>query len=1254
MAGAFVANRGSGNVDSTFSLTWTFATTGAVAAGSKILVQIANENNSAVSMSGGGLTWHKDAEIVAVSVGTKMWITFFSADAPAGLASGTTLTVVDSGTLNNDVFAKRRWSIIEASGLATGAPASTKAATGTGTTNAPVTAATSDSAGVGDFAVGGVAWPNNAVAADWTADTGYTKDVTLTGSSRGLWTQWHVVSGAGAITGHATTTLTPAAWAMALVFYPQLVTSTLYTVTMSETLTITESVGVLARTVVMTDSVSISDSIAAHVTRRTVGMSETLAISDSLVASHAKVRAMTETITISDSLTGLGTRGMSDSAYAVGGPGVVVPRFRGKVGETLTVGAAATVSVTLTTAPVGNALMLVVAMGAAGSGTGVVTSILDSHGHEYVGSMLPNGLDTATSMNLGSTENWIVLNPVQPLGIGDTILVTLDGSMSNPCAEVYDFSSTGAALGAPVETQRIYNRRLMSGRGVTAPVGDFYSTGPVPAGELVLAVSNRAGGTGETASWSAPWHEIDTFTTPDADVSVAYMVTTTNEDPQPTALWTGAPTNVNIYWQAYAAYDARRGINDSIIVHPALARVSMVDNAFSGVSAIAAGPLGSLGNATAAGPAASFTITLAESQSGDTLMVVWNGAGIVAATASFADSRNGAYGAAATGTLGNVSGADMAVSGAFGTYAGLRMLRPTIPLQAGDTITITFTGGTGSDLTGEVYDWAGLVEVDARTITGQFGFGTSFAIPAPPTATLYDDEIAIVLTAYHNPAGSLVGFSNGFATLIDRGGGDSRIGVGWKREPVIGSTGTSTANYAPGNWIAGAIITYRTHPTFLGISDSIIAIASGAPIPPPPPIPAGVVGRRRLPTARWRIILFDRDGNTIGYVKTPVQPKMTFTLNGIDSVTFGVYLDDKIARALTPLATYVKVWRSVLGEQVDPERPIFAGKLAALDEDGQTNLATCTAFSPFYDLQFRYRWKYLGLNKKGHKTWKVAKYTGTAPDIIWSLIDYTNNRATAGHPDAGDTHIVRADSPFHGTALMLASPYIKSYDTTQIWQAITELITGITLPDSTFGGIDLIPEYVHTEGDPTLMVLDTGLCRGVYQPNAGLHYRIGRKNLINMARSFSTDTDKAATLIRATGQGGSLMTEQWADPAHSPAHGPGFDHDYLTREGLYEAALDMGDAFTYDYIKQYALDSLLRRKPPILTVKPELSPVEPPFYGLDFGLGDLLPVAARRGRMEFQSNLRVYGADVSLSNNGNESCTLTLAEDVDGVVEIPT
>ncbi len=221
MSAAYVANRGSGTIDSTFSLTWTFTTTGAVSSGNKIILAIVlhSSANTIDSVSGGSLTWTQDA-FGSNADGEVTYL--FSADAPSGLSSGTTITVVEH--TGGDVFERRRYEAMEWSGLATGAPSSTHKSGGSGTSTTPSSGASSAAAAIGDVAVGVIAWKNTSTSTDWTVTSGYTKENTLSANGRSMWLEYQILGSSGAVTSHPTTSLTSIQWAACVCFYAATVT----------------------------------------------------------------------------------------------------------------------------------------------------------------------------------------------------------------------------------------------------------------------------------------------------------------------------------------------------------------------------------------------------------------------------------------------------------------------------------------------------------------------------------------------------------------------------------------------------------------------------------------------------------------------------------------------------------------------------------------------------------------------------------------------------------------------------------------------------------------------------------------------------------------------------------------------------------------------------------------------------------------------------------------------------------------------
>jgi hypothetical protein len=98
MAIAFDASLGGTAFTTGTSTTAAHTTTAAAAAGSRIIVCVGDFSPTVTvsSVSGGGLTWVKDAQDSTTTSGHSARGAVFSADAPSGLASGTTITATYS------------------------------------------------------------------------------------------------------------------------------------------------------------------------------------------------------------------------------------------------------------------------------------------------------------------------------------------------------------------------------------------------------------------------------------------------------------------------------------------------------------------------------------------------------------------------------------------------------------------------------------------------------------------------------------------------------------------------------------------------------------------------------------------------------------------------------------------------------------------------------------------------------------------------------------------------------------------------------------------------------------------------------------------------------------------------------------------------------------------------------------------------------------------------------------------------------
>lgn len=465
----------------------------------------------------------------------------------------------------------------------------------------------------------------------------------------------------------------------------------------------------------------------------------------------------------------------------------------------------------------------------------------------------------------------------------------------------------------------------------------------------------------------------------------------------------------------------------------------------------------------------------------------------------------------------------------------------------------------------------------------------------------------------------------------------------WEYGPTTGY-GTSTpttsagsggadvvANVALSGLAAGTTYHARLVATSsAGTTDSadVSFTTAAAPVPPPPtpppppppdpppapaPSPATAGGGQSATDAviQWRFGFYDRwSGGLIGNLVEPKDPEMTFQWNGIDQGAVTVFIDDPILSRIATLGTVVKVWRQVPGWSRDPSVPDLCGILGPMSWAGATSQVKLTFFSPAWLLQARFLWA----DAAGVKAPFVAAPAGS---MLAQMLAYTNKR--------GATHITSGDAAAGPTFTIRPYPVGQ-----QIWQALTDLC-GFE--------IDLRPQYHHAVGDTDLMRLSFVPVRGTYRPSARIDYRIGRDNCDDAQVDFTPELGRTATFIHAEGEGGTPEFGDFAVP----------EVDTL---GLLEKNVSYQDVQTFNLVRALAEEDLAQARQIPVTFTPTLSAVNPPVYGRDFEVGDLLPCAAQKGQLNFAQNLRAQTATLSRTDGGAERLTVTLATDYDKAVAV--
>jgi hypothetical protein len=163
------ALQSAGGTGTSSSSTVAVTTNGAAASGNFIIgvaTTRQTNNTTLTSVSGGGLTWTVDATLAGTS---SNGFGLFSAPAPAGLASSTTVTATFSAAATRQTIA-----LFEFSGIASNPAHSAQTATNT---TGPGASATVTLTGLtpGDLVIGGLQHNASANAQQVTAGTGFTQ-----------------------------------------------------------------------------------------------------------------------------------------------------------------------------------------------------------------------------------------------------------------------------------------------------------------------------------------------------------------------------------------------------------------------------------------------------------------------------------------------------------------------------------------------------------------------------------------------------------------------------------------------------------------------------------------------------------------------------------------------------------------------------------------------------------------------------------------------------------------------------------------------------------------------------------------------------------------------------------------------------------------------------------------------------------------------------------------------------------------------
>lgn len=411
-----------------------------------------------------------------------------------------------------------------------------------------------------------------------------------------------------------------------------------------------------------------------------------------------------------------------------------------------------------------------------------------------------------------------------------------------------------------------------------------------------------------------------------------------------------------------------------------------------------------------------------------------------------------------------------------------------------------------------------------------------------------------------------------------------------------------------------------------------------------------------MANVKWEIRLYDLDGNGVtaadmtpsatvsNEIKHATNRRLNLHLNGVDSLDLTLYLDDPMALQISRLKNTIKVWRTVYNDSGAviysdaADNPIFAGIVAGTHKSGDANTMDINVQSPLWRLQSRFHTHnhYLKTNIDTGQDYLMS-------EMLWKLIDLINNAFNLTNSNTG---IIKGLFST-GNDPVVAPLFVPRGSNT--WINFDELM-------SRKAGVDIVPEYYHVTGNPTLMVFNTEEKRGVdISSTIKLNYHTGTNdNLDDFSESVQIVPGEFANYMWAVGHGGP-NSGKIAVAANIDE-----DDDAYTNIGIY---MRRGD---YPEVKRIGVAG----PPPTglrSIIQPEfaqsrvprkeytgfVSPAGGIYYSSHFSLGDVVEVNASKGALQVSAvKQRIYDPVLTISDNNVEVCTLEMSNDFTGKVAV--
>lgn len=392
--------------------------------------------------------------------------------------------------------------------------------------------------------------------------------------------------------------------------------------------------------------------------------------------------------------------------------------------------------------------------------------------------------------------------------------------------------------------------------------------------------------------------------------------------------------------------------------------------------------------------------------------------------------------------------------------------------------------------------------------------------------------------------------------------------------------------------------------------------------------------------------------------------------NGLDQLSGKVMLEDPAAAFINKKTCVLKMWRTI----DDPVRgaiksyvagePDFAGPVIATNVAGESGYKTFTAVNPLWRMQSRFH----TLNHH------LANDTVLSPDypspyqltcngdnqpfdasaLMYRMIALIQAQATPfQRSDDGIRRPLTKDysgtpGVFVGTGAgndywpktIQVSPYFIAKGSSTWAEIYDDVMQRASHPD-------IVPEYIHSDGDRKLMYFKTQVHRGSDKSaSVSFDYHTGEYNLADINVDETLTPGKYGNFVWIVGDGGPNVYIALAEDVS--------DEMEFTRTQML-VQVQGGLKTDLDPIAPAQLAVGKLGDAPVFQLTHLPSGEGLPYYDVDYGVGDVVMVNAEKGQWSITNvKQRIYQVDLHMDKNNVETAQVLVATDYLGAIAPPS